>query len=700
LDVNQPRQLQAIAQQIRQTIQTAAVPAPWLDELEAAVKSLNASSLILRPSFSLPTSLDPTLSYRTTGLFRGKVCWSDRSALAHSLKQVWSELFRAQSLVYWQRLGVELQHIHLAVLVQPLQQAVASGLLQDHNQQLEVRAIWGQGQGLTEGQVMPDCYRVDLQGHLLTETLGLKTHAYRIHPGTAQPLQLEELSPAQQSQPVLTPPQLEQLTSLIKQAALELGVPLNTEWIQVQSSESTLEFWLTQVTPQLKIAKSAPAPTVSASPTAIETKLQGTGAAPGYAKAPAWVMSNPDSSADMPPSGVILVTSYVTPQELNHLKQVVAVVTEQGGKTSHAAILARELGIPAVVGVSQATDRIHTGEMLWVDGDRGQIWKKQPSGPELVTSSLKTAMEPPPVSPFPTHATQLWVTLSQTDSLQQALQLPIDGVGLLRSELMLLQALEEQPLQIWLEQGKQTELIERLAVQIEQVAAALAPRPVFYRSADFSPPDFPSLTDPSRTNHLALGMRGVSRYPIDSTLFAIELAALRQVQQQGYPYVHLILPFVRTVEEFTFCRQQVEQAGLRQVSTFQLWIMAEVPSVLLLLPDYIQAGVEGIAIGSNDLTQLLLGVDRNHPHLSHWFDPPHPVVLQAIGQLVQTARQANIPCSLCGQLSPTPALIDPLIRWGITAISVTASQIEPLARAIAQAEQRLLVEAARQHLRL
>jgi pyruvate, water dikinase len=401
-------------------------------------------------------------------------------------------------------------------------------------------------------------------------------------------------------------------------------------------------------------------------------------------------------------------------------------ITEQGGVTSHAAVLAREMGIPAVTGVDQATQRIRTGDWLLIDGDRGEVTPisgitPAPEPQHVVSEGASDiaseplsfldrpsrslpSQESPAEDMSPTVAsitgTQLFVTLSQTESIAKALALPIDGVGLLRSELMLLEALQQQHPDTWIQQGRQAELTQRVVESLQTFAHSFAPHPVFYRSVDWRSDEFghghpPLLPDPNP----ALGARGSLRYQLEPALFEIELAALRQVQQQGYSNLHLILPFVRTVEEFLFCRQRVEQAGLRQNPQFQLWIMAEVPSVLLLLPDYIAAGIQGIAIGSNDLTQLLLGVDRNHPQLAAAFDQRHPAVLRAMRQIIQTARQAGIPCSLCGQApSRHPEIIDELVRWGITAISVDLNEVVATRAAIVRAEQRLLLELAQQRL--
>jgi pyruvate,water dikinase len=280
--------------------------------------------------------------------------------------------------------------------------------------------------------------------------------------------------------------------------------------------------------------------------------------------------------------------------------------------------------------------------------------------------------------------------------------MPVDGVGLLRSELMLLEVLQGQHPQRWLQQQREDELREILVQQLCQFAKAFAPRPVFYRSLDLRSHEFQYLVGGSLAHPEAnpmLGMRGTFSYVSNPALFDLELAALVQVQQSGYTNIRLLLPFVRTVEEFSFCRRRVEQAGLSQSPQFQLWIVAEVPSVIFLLPDYVKAGVQGISIGTNDLTQLLLGVDRDQAQMAAAFDERHPAVTQAIAQLIQMAKQAGIPCCICGQApAQYPELIEQLVQWGIPSISVELDAVERTYHAIARAEQRLLLEAARRQL--
>jgi pyruvate, water dikinase len=740
LDVNNPRQLQAIAQQIRHAIQTTPLDEDWLSQVTELLQSWHSLALILRPSFNLESGIDPTLSQRTAGLFSDQVCWANRDAVAHTVKQVWGELFRARSLVYWQRSGVPLQHINLAVLVQPIWSAIASGDLYISSSRFEIQSTLGLGKALIEGEVTGDRYQIHPHTGLLQQQhLGSKTYAYRVakepqaesqhipfasvqQVHTTSCLQGYLVDSVQQNQYALTQAQLQQLIQLTQQAAIDMETALAMEWtiaIQEENAQPSLQF--TQVIPQFtdstlrSISQSndssadlidlLPAATRSPSSQSLASHpapLLGLAAATGRVLARALVVQDVTQPIAAIPTGTALVAPSIVPSWITWLKHVAGIVTDHGGITSHGAILARELGIPAVVGVGNATRQLQTGDALFIDGDRGVVQQvdahqlgAEPSLPS--SSSPKSNVSRPVVHRSKPTATRLLINLSYVEAVEEAAALPVDGVGLLRSELMLQEILKQQHLTVWLTQ--QDELVDRIASQIERFACAFAPRPVFYRSLDLRSHEF-SLLSPSNTppeQNPILGLHGAFSYQFDPSLFDIELAALRKVQQAGYENVNLLLPFVRTVAEFSFCRQRVIQTGLTQNSSFQLWIMAEVPSVVFLLPEYVQAGVQGISIGSNDLTQLMLAVDRDQHQMAAAFDQLNPSVLRAMQQLIRTARQEGIPCSICGQApAHYPELTELLVKWGITSISISPDAVERTYEAIARAEHNLLLEAARQ----
>jgi pyruvate,water dikinase len=278
---------------------------------------------------------------------------------------------------------------------------------------------------------------------------------------------------------------------------------------------------------------------------------------------------------------------------------------------------------------------------------------------------------------------------------------PVDGVGLLRAEFMLLSALEGKHPRLLLEQGKDAELVDRLADRLRVFARAFAPRPVIYRSMDFKTNEFRGLEggdrfEPAEANPM-IGYRGCFRYVQEPDLFRVELRALAVVRKE-LANLQLMIPFVRTGWEFQACKRAIDEVGLTAQRDFELWVMAEVPSVVYWLPEYVAAGVKGVSIGSNDLTQLVLGVDRDSEVVAPLYDERDPAVLEAIRAIIEKAHSAGATVSICGQApSVYPSYAEMLVRWGIDSISVNPDAIDVTRRNMAAAEQRLLLEESRGH---
>ena len=754
LNVDEPRQLQSIARSIRHQILAGKLPDSLLSTLESAVSQLNSKSnlnstaLIFRPNL---TSWNPT----TVGILESQAVRAEPEAIGAGLKRAWAEMFRARSLFYWQRCGLRVQQINPAVLVQPLQEAIAAGEVKTKaGAQWEIQATSGLGLSLARGETIPDYYQVQPETSAVKfQRIGYKTLAYNLKVGDGEPkkklllgkfaafpipdspfiipdfadccVQVLALGEEAQTEYVLEESQLQEIIELSKKAIAEFDSDLILEWTLNQTANSgEPQFYFTQVR-LVKAEKVAPIEENSIAlphpnsiaPARTPAILRGVAAASGKAEAIAQVMTNshPENAEFL--AGGILVARTIDPNWLPWLKVAAGVVAEQGGMTCHGAILARELGLPAVVGVAGATRAIASGDSVLVDGDSGEVFalaqqdaietgdsgrlREIEKNVDLYSTAAKMSIanhqfstsERSPNSGSksrqsesaeyvwgPPTATQLLVNVSQTSSIDRLKNLQIDGIGLLRSELMALEALECQNPKVWLQDGRQSEFVERMADCLSLFAAAVSPRPIFYRSLDLR----------------ESGAQGSFSYTFEPELFDWELCVLQKVCESGYTNVNLILPFVRSVDEFIYCRQRLETVWKNRAAEFQLWIMAEVPSVLFLLPDYVKAGVQGISIGTNDLTQLLLGIHRNSDQVAGAFNGRDRAVMRAIEQLILQARAAGIPCSICGDAPALyPETVESFVRWGISSISVNVDAVEQTSRAIARAEQRLLLEAAR-----
>ncbi|OCR00967.1 phosphoenolpyruvate synthase [Oscillatoriales cyanobacterium USR001] len=725
-NADNPWQLQAIAQRIRQQLLTAKLPEAFAANLQSAVQKLNTKTVIFRPSLNNP-------KIKTSGLLESQIAWTDSDSIAIAIKQTWAEFFRAKSLFYWQRCGQKLEQLVPIILVQSIWNAPASGTIRTGNKSHQIQANWGLETSLIWGEAMPDYYQVETQTrNIQSQQLGNKSIAYYlandpsdtetkpnshlifpqahkasfIFKNTTSPLQIRVLTEIEQNQYVLDKPEIEKVIELGEKAQIDLNFSVILDWTLCQlNPNAEPEFYITEVAILNSEIKDDRVSTNLSFPASY--CIQGLAAAAGTTIAIAQVITNPNPKLSNFLAGGILVAPAISPEWLRWLKVANGVVAEQGGMTGHGAILARELGIPAVVGVTNATRLIKTGDLLLVDGNKGeirlinqvaindipstQISINKEQSAQLSSTQYKSLNIDSNIdfsymskSQLPI-ATKLCVNVSQTSSIEQIKNLPIDGIGLLRSELMALEALEYKHPSLWLQEDRQSEFITRMTRHLTKFAVALAPRPVFYRSFDLR----------------ESGVKSSFSYALEPNLFDLELTVIEQLHRSGNTNVNLILPFVRSVADITFCGKRLAKVRDNLHSDFQLWIMAEVPSVLFLLSDYVKAGVQGIAIGTNDLTQLLLGVDRDSEQMTLAFNERNPAVMRALKQLIEMANAAGIPCSICGDAPALyPEIIDSLIRWGITSISVNLDAVERTLIAIARAEQRLILETARNQLQL
>ncbi len=660
LNIENYQALQLVARQISRSILSAEISRDWLEQINEAAQQLFSKSLILRTSLVEYNGV----SSRIAGLFPSEIIGNDLVSIDRGIKKVWAGLFSAKSLFYWRKSGIGLEKVQMAIIVQPAKDADISGSIARSNNELLIESTLGLGQSILKGEVLSDLYEIIPQTwEIKKRSLGNKTLLYFLRDEDGC-LNFKFLDNKEQETYSLDEEHLHQL--------LELWRGVEKQFPEIRS----LKWSFTKENPSQPYIVSCDA---SSKNPANQQILKGMIAVGGMVEGTVRVLeANIELTENFPPE-TILVTTEIDPYWLPRLRGLRGIITERGGMTSHAAILARELGIVCLVGVTSATKELYSGERIIIDAYKGLI---------LPVSSSPVSVTPPVKEEFTSYTlgTKLMVNLSQWQSIEVAVNLPINGVGLLRGEWMILELLARKPLTGWLEISQRQDLIEELTQLLLKFARAFTPRPVFYRSWDWS------VTRGEEGGH----PRGTYGYTLDSSILEIQLQALRRVQLAGYGNVNLILPFVRGVEEFIFCKNLVSECQLFQMPGFQLWIMAEVPSVLFLISELVTAGVQGIAIGSNDLTELILGVPREDSLSNNYFNLQHRALLAAIKQLITGANSLNIPCSLCGQgINHYPEIIDNLVKWGITAISVEPEAVRDIHTAIARAEKRLLLERTR-----
>jgi pyruvate,water dikinase len=339
---------------------------------------------------------------------------------------------------------------------------------------------------------------------------------------------------------------------------------------------------------------------------------------------------------------------------------------------------------------------LRDGMLVTVNGKEGTVLA---GAVHVGDASPRVAPRAAGVAASPITATRIYVNLAEPDRAAEIAARDVDGVGLLRAEFMMMSALQGVHPRELIVRDQTDGFVRRMTEGLTTIASAFAPRPVVYRAMDFRTNEFRGLQgaeryEPVEANPM-IGYRGAFRYTREPDLFALELLALADARR-AHPNLHLMLPFVRTGWEMRRCRELIDDSALAGSRGLEIWVMAEVPSVTTWLDEYVRLGVTGVSIGSNDLTQLVLGVDRDSEVLAPYYDERDPAVLAAIRTIIERAHALGVTASICGQAPSVHAdFAARLVEWGIDSISVNADAIERTRRNVAAAEQRLLLAAAR-----
>lgn len=412
----------------------------------------------------------------------------------------------------------------------------------------------------------------------------------------------------------------------------------------------------------------------------MDVLVKGATASPGVATGrPVVVMTGAD--IHLVQAGDILVSPMTTPDCVPAMKRAAAIVTERGGRTCHAAIVARELGIPCIVGATNATSILAQHEIVTVDATHGEVFEGCVDLGALTEKGL-------PIEQRATK-TKIYVNLADPDSAERVASMNVDGVGLLRAEFMAAH-IGEHP-RFMLDAGRGDEYTQKLADGIRRFAKAFYPRQVVYRTTDFKTNEYRNLVGgehvEEQEENPMIGFRGAFRHLADPEIFRLETNAIRFVQQE-FDNVRVMIPFIRTPEELRHIKSALAENG---VASDTIWIMVEVPSTVILLDEFLDVGVGGVSIGTNDLTQLVLGIDRDNAKYAHVFDERNPAILWCLEKIITTCKRRNVSVSICGQApSFYPDLTEKLVAWGITSVSVSPDMIDQTRRIVADAEEKLL----------
>ncbi|MDP3941020.1 MAG: phosphoenolpyruvate synthase, partial [bacterium] len=600
------------------------------------------------------------------------------------VKAAWASLFEARAIFYRNEQHFNHFRVGIAIVVQKMVASDKSGVMftidpvTNDTSKIVIEAVYGLGEMIVQGAVTPDHYELTKTDHQITVKTPVLQEKMMVKKGREN--KILTVPKNEQKKQKISDKQIEKLAILGKQLEKHYYFPQDIEWA-IEGDD----VYIVQTRPITTIdtKKQIESHEQSSELSQMRVMLTGSPASPGISSGPVKIITSVKEIGKVV-AGDVLVAPQTNPDYVPAMKKAVAIVTEKGGRTSHAAIVSRELGIPAVVGAEGATKTLKQEEVVTVNGKEGLVYKGGFQG--------KKTQDAGPIEHIKT-ATNVYVNLAQPDIAEKVSKMGADGIGLLRAEFMMAN-IGVHPKKM-LRDGKRHEYIKKLAEQMAMFAKPFNPRPVVYRTGDFKTNEYRGLVggkqyEPLEENPM-IGYRGAFRYMHDPEVFDMELEAIKIVRNKmGLKNLWVMIPFVRTVAELISVKKLLSEAGLYRSNSFKLWMMVEIPSNFILLDEFINVGIDGVSIGSNDLTMLILGTDRDNSEVASEYDEQNPAVLWALERIITTAKRRKVTCSICGQApSQYPDLVEKLVKWGVTSVSVSPDAINDTRKIVAAAEKKV-----------
>jgi pyruvate,water dikinase len=594
-----------------------------------------------------------------------------------AVQKCWASLYGARAIFYRVKQGFEHDSVNISAVVQKMVNADRSGVMFTTNpttgaSEAIIEGSWGLGEAIVSGSVSPDTYLIDRKTRQIKANVATKKIMVVKDQKTGATI-TKDVPADLQNKRVLSDAELYTILDLGELIEEHYDSPQDIEWAIEKG-----EVYIVQSRPVTTIRKGDAEQQTSTAGEA-EKLLEGLGASPGQASGEVKIIRSVDE-LDRVLDGDILVTAMTSPDMVPAMQRAAAIVTDEGGLTSHAAIVSRELGVPAVVGTKDATKKLTDGMLITVE-------RAEAAAPAAGVVTVGAAK--------PVTATEVKVNVSIAQATERAVATGADGVGLLRVEHMIL-GMGKHP-HWYIEHNEKDAFISELEKGIRTVVDAFFPRPVWVRTLDAPTDEFRQMEggeeEPIEPNPM-LGWRGIRRDLRDVEVFKMQLQTFKNLIDDGYTNIGIMLPLVQHQDEVRAAKDTIAEIGI-DFERVDVGIMIEIPASALIIEDLIAEGIDFVSFGTNDLTQYTLAVDRNNENVAALYNEQHPAVLKLMDYVIQRCNKAGVVTSICGQAGSNPKMAAKLVRMGISSISSNIDAVERVREAVARTEMRIILEASR-----
>ena len=684
IDYEDTKQLEDSTREIRKLIESSHIPKEMETEILDSYSNLDADELDLRQKGNALDIISKTsepvfVAVRSSATaedladasFAGQqdtyLNVKGSKELIDKIKKCFASLFTARATYYRNKKGFEHDKVQLSVIIQKMIDSDKSGVIFSKdpsykNDNIIIEAVYGLGEGIVSGQINPDNFIVSRDLEILETKIGNKKIA--ITRDSSGKKEIAKLKPEKALTKCLKDYEIKKLA--------EYAIKLEEHYQKPQDIEFAIEG------DNIYIVQTRPITTMEKRTNLSEAKevkgeliLQGLAASPGIASGKIKIIEGLNDLSKIQ-KGDILVTKMTNPDMVVTMQKSAAIVTDEGGMTSHAAIVSREMGIPCVVGTNEATEKLKDGEIATVDGFKGRVYKGK------VSENIQKE-----VLPIVQTKTKIKVIVDLPTYASRAAKSNVRDVGLTRIEGIIAES-GKHP-EYFLKRNKINEYEEIIYKGIYGIAKYFDN--LWVRTSDIRTDEFQNLEGASKQIEAnpMLGMHGI-RYSLKNLpILKAELKALKKVAQKGKK-IGILMPQVISVRELQETKKVIENMDFNQL---QIGIMVETPAAVQIIEDLCKEGIDFISFGTNDLTQFTLAIDRGNEQVQDLFNELHPSILNQLSYVIKICKKNNVLTSICGQAGSNKEMVKFLVEQGIDSISVNADMAKEISEYIAQLEKEI-----------
>jgi len=594
--------------------------------------------------------------------------------IIQAVHQCWASLYTPRAIYYRVKNDFEHSKVFIAVVIQKMVNSKRSGIIftmnpvNNNKNEMIVDAGFGLGDSIVSGAVSPNTYTVDKTYWSVIDKKipGQKWMLIRdVRTGRTTKIILSEEKAKKQ---VLTDEEIITLSKLAKKIEDHYNFPQDIEFAIENNKLYIVQ--TRPITTQKKVGE------VKEEKIDGEVILEGIAASPGVASGSVNIVHDLGELGKIL-EGDVLVTKMTSPDMVPVMKKVSAIITDEGGSNCHAAIVSRELGVPAVVGTQKATQVLHEGDLVSVDGSSGKIYAGKIESSEKVEDiTLDDDVE---------TSTKIKVNLDMPDVVDRALATNPDGVGLVRLEFIIAEN-KIHPLK-YIRENREEEYVNLLVENLRKIAKPFDEKPVWVRTSDMRSDEYRNLDGGylvDKEDNPMMGWHAIRMGLDEINILKSELKAIKRLRIEGIRNISVMLPMITHVDQVLKVKNIMNDLDL----DCDLGIMVETPAAVEIIKSLCETGIKFISIGSNDLTQFILGIDRNNAKVQGLYDEMHPAVLREISRVIRRCKEFGVKTSICGQAGSKEEMVKFLVKKGIDSISANIDAVGQMRKVVSEEEDR------------